>query len=484
MRRWRARRGGVMVGATLLSACHRPAPSLCDDLVGDPSAGDQRNVLIILSDDIGIEQTAVYGEHPDPAKTPNIDALAADGLLFRNAYANPTCTPSRASLLTGRHGSRTGAGTWIYPDTETYDLPLSEVTIPEMLRLSPYHYSVAAVGKWHLVGFLGPDPAGDPLNQGFDCYTGTLGNPQDALSDGHLPRGYEQWEKVVDGEADWTRRYLITDTTDEAIARLARLPSPWVLYVAYNGAHMPLHVPPRDLLETPLAEDASDVEMYRAMIEATDAEIGRLLAAMDVDTRRNTTIFYASDNGTPGPLMVSPSDPNRAKGTLYEGGVNVPLIVTGPHVAAPGTETEALVHFVDLLPTIAEIAEVDLDALVFEEGDRAGEPVPLDGLSLLPVIRGETSIVHEYLYTESFKPNGFGVANNAGRMIRDDEWKLTQASTGAGSSSEQLFRLDAGVQDEGENVYSSGEFDAEAEEAGARLEAALAAQIAQFEAER
>lgn len=105
------------------------------------------NVLILLSDDIGIDKTAVYREHPTPAPTPNIDALASKSVLFRNAYAQPTCSPNRASLLTGRHPTRHGSGRWINPSAQSFALPEQELTIPELLRRAPEAWTTALYGK-------------------------------------------------------------------------------------------------------------------------------------------------------------------------------------------------------------------------------------------------------------------------------------------------------------------------------------------------
>ena len=152
-----------MIGALLASllGCGRPAAVVdCAQLTAvDAEAAIGGNILLILSDDIGIDKTAAYSAHPDPARTPNLEELACAGVRFDNAYANPVCSPSRAALLTGRHGSRTGIGRWINTRDDTFDLVAAEVTIAEMLAESVQDYTAAAVGKWHLTTFKRDDAA-------------------------------------------------------------------------------------------------------------------------------------------------------------------------------------------------------------------------------------------------------------------------------------------------------------------------------------
>lgn len=452
-------------------------PSLCDEA---GPAGSGENILVIVSDDIGVDKTAAYGEHPSPARTPSIDALAAQGVMFRNAYASPTCSPTRASILTGRQPSRHGIGRWIYADDETYSLPLDELTIPEALRHSPHPYISAAVGKWHLVGFADDSPQTHPLDQGFDCHAGSLGNPLEAVLPGHLPRGFRNWEKAIDGVVSWKRRYMTSDTTDEALARIERTRSPWFLYVNYNDAHDPLHIPPTRLRTDKLTQSSSDLELYEAMVEAADTEIGRLLDGIPDDILATTTIIYISDNGTPSHGISEPWRDDRGKATVYEGGVRVPLIVAGPHVRDPGSVSDALVHAVDLFPTIAELAEVDVEGLSVEEGDARGQPLELDGMSLLPWIEDPSlPSGRDYVYAEGFFPNGELARDYHQRTIRDAEWKLVWKDQGS-SRDERFYYLDPGADDEGEDLLDA-ELTETAAAAFERLQGAMEDQLAALE---
>jgi arylsulfatase A-like enzyme len=135
-----------------LAACGRPEPPALVTPEGRPP-----NVLIVLLDDVGTDKIGAYAEHPRPAHTPNLDALAAEGVLFRNAWATPQCSPSRAALLTGRYGRRSGVGRTVQAYESSYELPPDELTLPEMLRGAPDAWDSSEVGKWHLATYASVD---------------------------------------------------------------------------------------------------------------------------------------------------------------------------------------------------------------------------------------------------------------------------------------------------------------------------------------
>ena len=149
------------------------------------SAQDRPNILLIIGDDIGVDKVNAYGECVEAANTPILDLIAEHGLLFRNVWSNPFCSPTRATLLTGRYGFRTGIGHFLDLEGDL-ELSLDEATLPELLAPE---YHTAAVGKWHLSG-AGDDSYMHPLLSGFDRYSGSISNIDD----------YYDWEKVVDGE--------------------------------------------------------------------------------------------------------------------------------------------------------------------------------------------------------------------------------------------------------------------------------------------
>ncbi|MEQ1502808.1 MAG: sulfatase-like hydrolase/transferase [Myxococcota bacterium] len=353
------------------------------------------NVLIVVVDDLGTDLVDAYGTGGAPAHMPTVDGLVSEGVLFERAYATPVCSSTRASLLTGRHGRRTGVGGVIMTESD-FALALDEVTVAEVLTAAPTPYATAAFGKWHLAGGAWPGWERHPLDQGFGSYAGAPGNIEAARG-----YGYDHWLKNTNGVLAETTTYATTDTVNDAIAAVGSLPEPWFVYVAFNGVHLPSHVPPPELAPPPV--DDSEAARVRAAATAVDTELGRLLDAIDPTVRANTTVILLGDNGTTSVAVVPPQDPLRATGTQFEGGVRVPFVVTGPAVGSPGTRTDALVHVVDVMPTLAELSGTDLQGL----RGMGGMPPVLDGISFAgvladPAAPGPRSTV----YTERFTPNG------------------------------------------------------------------------------
>ncbi len=370
-----------------------------------PTATSTPNIVLIIADDFGVDFLGAYGEGAAPPCTPNIDSFATDSLLFRNAWTNPVCTPTRAAVLTGRYGFRTGMG----GVGGSFGLPFSELTLPEMLT----GYNSSAVGKWHLAGNGGNS---HPNSTGFGYFAGALS--------GGLP-DYFQWPKVVNGVSSTSTNYATTDTADEAIAAMGVMSTtsePWFLYVAFNSPHSPWHVPPAALCPAAancntafcmtVDDNSPNWRKGKAMVEAMDTELGRLLAALDqVDP--DAYVVFIGDNGTPGQLSQSPFPSNHAKGTLYEGGVNVPLIVRGPGVV-PG-ESQALVSSVDLFATFAELAEVSATTE--------------DSISMVPYFTNPALSLRSTVYSETFSPNGgtFPYPTHV-RAIRGERYKLIRTN--------------------------------------------------------
>jgi arylsulfatase A-like enzyme len=357
------------------------------------------NIVVIIADDLGVDLVRSYGESPEAPCTTHMDLLASQGLLFRNCWANPVCSPARAALLTGRYGVRTGIGKALM--TNEPGLSLAETTLPEILQA----YQSAAVGKWHLSGNSG---LLHPNETGFDHFAGFMN--AELIN-------YFNWPKVVDGVSSQSTTYSTIDITNEAIASMSTMQEPWFLYVAYNAPHTPIHVPPAELCENNLCPgqycsnltgSSDEMEKARAMVESLDSEIGRLLATLDtVDP--NAYVFLLSDNGTGRPVSIAPFLPAHAKATAYEGGVNVPLIVRGPGVATG--ECDALVSIVDLYATIADIAGVP--------------SVAEDSVSFVPCLANPSASPRPDVYTELFTPTGGGplYADHL-RAAREARYKL------------------------------------------------------------
>ena len=317
-----------------------------------PPAGPRR-VLIIIADDLGVDSLRIYGEEDDGRKyapTPTIDGICAAGVRFERAWSAPTCSPTRAAILTGRYGLHNGVG-WAL---EKYAaLSLDEVTLPEALDAAGLGVAHANIGKWHLGDIDAAGGALAPNTAGWGYYAGSLG--------GGLP-SYEKWARTVEGATAVVDNYATTQNVDDAIGWLEGRADdePWLVWLAFNAPHVPFHLPPgelhsRDKLPgTDEHIDANAAKYYRAMVEAMDTEVGRLLAWLEANGHTDVDAIFLGDNGTPGQATQPPSTSPHAKGSLYQGGVHVPLCVAGPSVVSGGRVSDALAHVADLYPTVLE----------------------------------------------------------------------------------------------------------------------------------
>jgi arylsulfatase A-like enzyme len=443
----RAVSGAVVVG--MLAGC--PAPQV-DGPTSDPPVPTgpvvRPNLLLVLLDDVGIERLAPWDRpHDGQPDTPFLDALALDGLVFDNAYAMPLCSPTRYSLLTGRYGRRVGLGKPLVG--EAWEVPLSERSLPD--ALAEQGYSSALAGKWHLSTPSSPTGADHPAAMGFLHHQGSLGN---------IP--YTQWWRVIDGVGAETTVYPTRDTTDAALDHMARLPEPWFVWTAYNTAHAPLHVPPAPLNPTGLDETASPTELLHGMVTAFDLELERLLASVDL-TR--TTVVFLSDNGTHTSHLSSPHwTPAGGKGSVWESGVRVPLLVVGAGVV-PGRSAQ-LVHAADVFATLLDLAggpAAESTVGTWSQPAAAPGPTAIDGTSLVPVLVDPgASTPRELVYTERFGPLGAGPHPNDVQALRDDRYKLIRVN-----GTDALHDL-AGRHDDGEDLLT-GELTAEEQAAYDRL---------------
>jgi arylsulfatase A-like enzyme len=196
------------------------------------AAAAQNNVLMVIADDVGVDKIGAYAEGAQIPPTPNIDALAAGGVLFRNCSANPTSSTTRATILTGRYSFRTGVGYLvdgvILPDVPP--LQLSEYILPEVLDLAqPGLYKHAAIGKWHLGNASVGGPQA-PNMAGFQYHAGLLANMEGSDN-------YYSWQKTVQGVTSYTTKYITTDEVDEAINFIAGATGPWYCQVWFFASH-------------------------------------------------------------------------------------------------------------------------------------------------------------------------------------------------------------------------------------------------------
>ena len=345
------------------------------------------NLLLVTLDDISNQYVDVYGEGPpeDQPLTPAMDALAARGMRFVNAYANPLCSPTRATLLTGCYSFRTGIGDAIGFRQDLH-LDFDRATLPEAL---PPEYASVLLGKWHLGQRYG---GFDPILHGFHHWDGTIANF--AGGDDHY-----EWARV--GALPW-REWRRTETeytsdwlSQEFGALLEDLAEPWFLSVNFNAAHEPWMFPPG------YGSGSSLREKYMAMIEYADARLGEMLSLVDETT---TYVVVLADNGTPSEFS---HPPGRGKRTLYEAGVNVPFLVAGPSVVQ-GAVTEALVNTTDVFATFAELSGSSATAE--------------DSVSFAPVLADPSLSPRDCVYFELFfEEIGFDFVY---RGARDSRFKL------------------------------------------------------------
>ena len=355
-------------------------------------ADSPHNLLVVLVDDLGTDYLGCYQQNPAPPTTPNIDALARQGVQFTNAYANPVCTPTRACLMTGRHAFRSGMEVTCMPgDSGMRD---EEWTLPEAMGMRGY--ARAFIGKWHLGDRHG---ARTPNVQGWPHFVGALY--------GNIPN-YSSWTKTANGTSVQATTYATTDQVNEALSWINSQRRPWMLFLSFHAPHTPLHAPPAHMHRQNLAglqPSTSPIQFYKAMIEAVDLEVGRLLTGLGA-ARAQTNVLLLSDNGTPEGLALAPQ--RRAKGSLYEAGVRIPMIANGPAVRRPGRVVSDRVHAIDVFPTLWELAG----------GIDVRTPVALDGRSLAPLLE-DRPMAQRSIYSETI---GTGFGSGCTRI--DGDYKL------------------------------------------------------------
>ncbi|REL30884.1 sulfatase-like hydrolase/transferase [Thalassotalea euphylliae] len=316
-------------------------------LTSDENSAGKPNILLIIADDQGLDASAQYNLSIDLPVTPNLDALAAQGLVFDNVWATPACTTTRATIITGLHGINSGV------DFVPAVMDANTNTLQRQIKSIDSDYQTAVIGKWHLGG-ANPDLS-HPTDSGVDYYAGTIAGTID---------DYYQWQLTEMGQTSERMDYHTSGITDLAVDWLAeqnQQEHPWFLWLAYVAPHSPFHLPPAELhSRSHLTGTASDIqsnrrEYYLAAIEAMDSEIGRLLASLPEDERDNTLIIYLGDNGTPGGVIdTRVFSSSHSKNSLYEGGVRVPMLAAGFGVERENQREDALINSTDIFATISQ----------------------------------------------------------------------------------------------------------------------------------
>jgi arylsulfatase A-like enzyme len=399
------------------------------------------NFLFILIDDLGWRDLSCYGS--DFYETPNLDGLARDGVTFSNAYAAcPVCSPTRASILTGKYPATVGVTNWIggrergkvLPPPYLHYLPLEETSLASALKEAGYR--TYHVGKWH----LGGEDHG-PLKHGFDVNVagGHHGMPPNGYySPYHLPHLSEGPE----GE------YLTDRLTDEAVRLIEdNGDAPFFMYLSHYAVHIPIQVPQpyvekyaqkgremgldkertyevgehfpcehkqdKRVIRRLLQSDA----VYAGMVENLDQNIGRVLRALEeTGQAEDTVVFFFSDNGG---LATSEGSPtcnaplSEGKGWMYEGGTREPLIVRWPGAVAPGSACDAPITSTDFYPTILEMA-----------GEPPRPEQHCDGISLLSLLRGGAAPEREAIFWHY--PHYGNQGGTPGASVRAGDYKLIE----------------------------------------------------------
>ncbi len=386
------------------------------------------NVIIILTDDQGYGDVSFNGCKDIP--TPNIDRIAANGVVFTNGYVSyAVCAPSRAGLITGRYQDRFGySRNPLYrPFDETIGLPLTEQTLPELLQQSGYN--TMGIGKWH----LGVHEKFRPWKRGFNEFFGFLGgghrympedytilNPDSAKDEGQSYRTkLIRNEKVVEES-----EYLTDALSREAVSFIERnKQQPFFLYLAYNAPHAPLQATPKYLSRFDHIKNPKR-KTYAAMVSAVDNGVGTVLEKLkQLNLTENTIVIFLSDNGGPENDNGSDNGPLRAgKGSLYEGGIRVPFAIQWPAQIKAGSRYDLPVISLDIFATVS--ANIKNAAMPKNK---------LDGVNLIPYIKGtKQGAPHEYLFWRQFDPRNYAVLHQSGLkevVIKDSVFSLYNLKT-------------------------------------------------------
>jgi arylsulfatase A-like enzyme len=363
--------------------------------ISDSVGSSKPNILLIIADDVGLDAMPGYNIGSSKPSMPTVENLINNGIIFTNFWSNPTCTPTRSSILTGKYGFRVDV-------TQVGDeLATSETSLQKYLNDKNSTYNNAVIGKWH----LSENPS-HPTNMGVDYYAGLLSG---------ATRSYSSWNFTQNGQTTTSEEYITTKFSDLAIDWLGTQSEPWFLWLAYTAPHTPFHLPPNDLhtfdgLPANQASiDANPLPYYLAMMEAMDSEIGRVLASLSASELENTLIIFIGDNGTPNEVAQEYNS-RRVKGTVYQGGINVPMIISGKGVSRIGQSENALINSTDLFATIAEVAGVTTSTIH-------------DSQSFKGLLTDENSDTREYVYAEIGKDTGgsdYTIRNQTHKYIKFD----------------------------------------------------------------
>jgi arylsulfatase A-like enzyme len=376
---------------------HLTALTTCLLLCAQAFAADapKPNIVYILADDMGYADAGFNGGKQ--IQTPNLDGLAKKGAILSSFYVQPICSPTRASLLTGRYVAHTGVYTVVRPGAP-WGLPLAERTLAHALREAGY--VTAITGKWHLGEF---QPTYLPTQRGFEHQYGLWFGNIDYFT--HVREGVLDWHR--DDQPCKDEGYSTHLIAKEAchLIRNRDAAKPLFLYLPFNAVHGPFQVP--DSYLAPYGKLSGKRKAYAGMVAAMDEAIGQVVSALEEQKiLENTLIVFSSDNGGPSPGVITDNSPLRAgKGTTYEGGVRVCAFACWPGHIPAGKVVDEPIHIIDWYPTLLNLA-----------GGKLEQKLPLDGKDIWPVLTQGAKSPHDALLLSG---TSFGNA-----AVRAGDWKL------------------------------------------------------------
>ena len=353
------------------------------------------NILLIIADDLGIDALNGYNLGSVNPTTPHLDSLRNSGLTFANAWSSSVCTPTRAGMMSGKYGSNNEV------KTSPGNLDTTHISLFKALKTSNPNYSTAVSGKWHISQ---PVEAQHPVWHEADHYTGVL--------DGAVS-SYNSWNKTENGVTTISTDYATSYFTDDAINWVNTQSNPWFLWLAHVAPHTPFHVPPSFMHSQ--TSTNTPLQKYMAMIESLDYEVGRLLDSLSPTEEANTTIIFIGDNGTPNSVLQDyPID--HGKKSLYQGGIHVPMFVSGNGVTRIGETEYALVNVIDIYATSLELTGSDLPGGIY------------NSLSFKHLLTSSSLPKRQYNFSEL--DSNLATISTHGFAIRDSIFKLIEYHTG------------------------------------------------------